>query len=94
METARAIVADLGRTPPPLSSSVRVPAALSRAELVWSLLDMVPDAVLLCDRDSESCSLTRPRPYCSDPVGQRRTATWWVGTSTIWYPASRRRRPR
>jgi PAS domain-containing protein len=53
METARATVADLGRTPPPLSSPVRAPAVLSQTELVWSLLDVVPDAVLLCDRDGE-----------------------------------------
>ena len=53
METARATVADLGRTLPPLSSPVRAPAVLSQTELVWSLLDRVPDAVLLCDRDGE-----------------------------------------
>jgi PAS domain S-box-containing protein len=53
METARAIVADPGRASPPQPSPVRAPALLSGSDLVWSLLDRVPDAVLLCDRDEE-----------------------------------------
>ena len=53
METARAIVADPGRASPPQPSPVRAPALLSGSDLVWSLLDKVPDAVLLCDRDGE-----------------------------------------
>jgi PAS domain S-box-containing protein len=53
METARAIVADPGRASPPQPSPVRAPALLSGSDLVWSLLDRVPDAVLLCDRDGE-----------------------------------------
>lgn len=53
METARAIIADPGGTSPPLSSPVRAPAVLSGSDLVWSLLNQVPDAVLLCDRDGE-----------------------------------------
>jgi PAS domain S-box-containing protein len=53
METARAITADPGGTSPPLPTRVRAPAALSEAELVWSVLKLAPDAVLLCDRDGE-----------------------------------------
>jgi PAS domain S-box-containing protein len=53
METARAIVADPGRTPPPLPSPVRAPAVPSGAALAWSLLDSSPDAILVCDRDGE-----------------------------------------
>jgi PAS domain-containing protein len=50
METARAIDADPGRTPPPLPSPVRAPVV--SAELA-SALDSSSDAVLVADRDGE-----------------------------------------
>ena len=50
METARAIVADPGRTSPPLSSPVRAPAVPSDLR---SLLSSAVDAVLVSDRDGE-----------------------------------------
>jgi PAS domain-containing protein len=50
METARANVADPGRTTPPLPSPVRAPAV--SAELA-SALDSSSDAVLVADRDGE-----------------------------------------
>jgi PAS domain-containing protein len=50
METTRAIVADPGRTTPPLPSPVRPPAV--SVELA-SALDRSPDAVLVADRDGE-----------------------------------------
>ncbi|HJV04871.1 MAG TPA: PAS domain-containing protein [Actinomycetota bacterium] len=50
METTRAIVADPGRTPPPLPSPVRAPAV--SVELA-SALDSSSDAVLVSDRDGE-----------------------------------------
>jgi PAS domain-containing protein len=50
METARAIVADPGRTPPPLPSPVRAPAVPSDLR---SLLSSAVDAVLVSDRDGE-----------------------------------------
>jgi PAS domain S-box-containing protein len=53
METARAIVADPGRTPPPLTSPVRAPAVPSGVELAWSLLNASREAILLSDRDGE-----------------------------------------
>jgi PAS domain S-box-containing protein len=53
METARAMIADPGGAPPPLPSRVRAPAALSEADVVWSLLNRGSDAVLLADRDGE-----------------------------------------
>jgi PAS domain-containing protein len=50
METARAIVADPGRTPPPLPSPVRAPAVPSDLP---ALLGSAVDAVLVADRDGE-----------------------------------------
>ena len=52
METTRAIVADPGRTPPPLPSPVRAPTVASGEDLA-SFLESTSDVVLVSDRDGE-----------------------------------------